>query len=366
MSCWSEQPSETRSGPCTAILGRGYFFLVDVGPGTYRSCHLIGLPLGRLTAVLLTHFHSDHIGELGEVMTFSWIGGRDTKLPVYGPPGIDKVVAGFAQAYEMDGGYRVQHHSPHLDQSCHGFDTRPFALPSHDNSNDSDASVMVLQCFSSGLTVKAFEVDHSPVRPAVGFLFELAGCKVVVSGDTRRCPSLLSNSSQADVLVLDALCCDFLLLASRTFQQCSSCSPSQVEGKANPRPQEGLDLSFQARVLQDITEYHCGVQDCLDIAALVKPQLLLLTHMVPAPDNPLMRQIFLAGLSYPEVMRRGATRMLLGEDGLVVQVQQGRVTTIQSSWRSARKSQWWGSFFQRAFWLLLFILSLVFAVHFKE
>lgn len=68
-------------------------------------------------------------------------------------------------------------------------------------------------------------MDHSPVRPAVGYYFELEGCKVVVSGDTRRCPSLLSNSKRADVLVLEALCCDFLLMASRTFQQ-YSCTPT--------------------------------------------------------------------------------------------------------------------------------------------
>ena len=60
--------TEGRGGPCTAIVGGGgLFFLVDVGPGTYRTCNLIGLPVGRLTAVLLTHYHSDHIGDLGEV-----------------------------------------------------------------------------------------------------------------------------------------------------------------------------------------------------------------------------------------------------------------------------------------------------------
>ena len=94
MNNFRTQPSESRSGPSTAIVGRGVFILVDVGPGTYRSCNLIGLPLGRLTAVYLTHFHSDHIGELGEVMTFSWIGGRQNKLPVYGPRGVEKVTAG--------------------------------------------------------------------------------------------------------------------------------------------------------------------------------------------------------------------------------------------------------------------------------
>ena len=40
---------ENRSGPCTAIVGAGHFFLVDVGPGSYRTCSLLGLPLGRLS-----------------------------------------------------------------------------------------------------------------------------------------------------------------------------------------------------------------------------------------------------------------------------------------------------------------------------
>jgi len=119
--------------------------------------------------------------------------------------------------------------------------------------------------------------------------------------------------------------------------------------------------------VKDITEYHCGVQDCVDIAAQVTPQLLLLTHMVPAPDSALIRQIFFAGLKYPEVMRNGSTKMLLGEDGLVVQVRQGRVTLIQSSWRSARKSQWWLTFLNY-WWMLLFLFVIVFAVvvNYKE
>ena len=62
---------ENRSGPCTAIVGGGCFFLIDTGPGSYRSCALLGLPMGRLTAVILTHFHSDHIGDLGEVALIS-------------------------------------------------------------------------------------------------------------------------------------------------------------------------------------------------------------------------------------------------------------------------------------------------------
>ena len=45
--------------------------------------------------MLLTHFHSDHIGDLGEAMTMSWTNGRPVALDVYGPPGVDRTVRRF-------------------------------------------------------------------------------------------------------------------------------------------------------------------------------------------------------------------------------------------------------------------------------
>jgi glyoxylase-like metal-dependent hydrolase (beta-lactamase superfamily II) len=58
---------EGRAGSCVAIVGCGVFFLIDAGPGSVRNCMLLGLPLKRLTAIFITHYHSDHIGDLGEV-----------------------------------------------------------------------------------------------------------------------------------------------------------------------------------------------------------------------------------------------------------------------------------------------------------
>src|SRR3982750_2282908 len=88
----------------------GHFFIVDAGPGAVRNLGIWRLPLERLDGLLLTHFHSDHIGEVGEASTQSWIAGRKDALPVYGPPGVDRVVAGFQEAYALDRGYRVTHH----------------------------------------------------------------------------------------------------------------------------------------------------------------------------------------------------------------------------------------------------------------
>src|SRR5262249_10187863 len=76
----------------------------------WRQVALSHLPRARLDGVLLTHFHSDHIGELGEVVLQSWVAGRRTPLPVYGPSGVEKVVDGFREAYSQDASYRVAHH----------------------------------------------------------------------------------------------------------------------------------------------------------------------------------------------------------------------------------------------------------------
>ena len=49
------------------------------------------LPLERLEAVLLTHFHSDHIAALPEFNLNSWVLGRPKPLSVIGPAGSEDV-----------------------------------------------------------------------------------------------------------------------------------------------------------------------------------------------------------------------------------------------------------------------------------
>jgi ribonuclease Z len=62
----SPLPDATRAAACTAIVAGGELGLVDVGPGPWETADLANLPTAALGAVLLTHFHSDHIGDLGE------------------------------------------------------------------------------------------------------------------------------------------------------------------------------------------------------------------------------------------------------------------------------------------------------------
>jgi len=88
----SPLPDPTSAAACTAVVASGRVWVVDVGPGSQEVAQLIGVPRAALGGVLLTHFHSDHIGELGEWAMQSWVAGRKEAFHVFGPPGVDTLV----------------------------------------------------------------------------------------------------------------------------------------------------------------------------------------------------------------------------------------------------------------------------------
>jgi ribonuclease Z len=280
----SPLPDAARAASCTAVIAGGHFVLVDAGPGSWEVLDLANLPIGRVDAVLLTHFHSDHIGDLGEATTQSWIVGRAAPLEVFGPPGTAQVVAGFAEAYAADVEYRIAHHGEGaLPRAAAGAVAREIALP---------AGTGATPVFErDGLRVTMFAVDHEPVAPAVGYRFDFAGRSVVVSGDTKKSESVAVNARGADLLVHEAL------------------HPGLVGRAVDAARRLGRDRL--AKLAGDIPGYHASPVEAAEIAQQAGVPHLVLTHLVPAPPNALARRMFLAG-----VADAYDGEVTLGEDGM--------------------------------------------------
>ena len=251
----SPMPDPTRAGPCTVVVAGRQLFVVDSGPGSTKNLSLMGLPPARVNAIFLTHFHSDHIGDLGELMLQHWAGGAATApVPVYGPTGVDQVVAGFEQAYSLDSGYRIAHHGPKVvPPSGFGGAPHPFTM-----ITNGPGLTLIDQ---PDLKVIAFGVDHGPVHPAVGYLFIYKGRRVVISGDTSPSPRVEAVALNADVLVHEGLAPDLVAIQRRA---------ALAHGRAN-----------LAAIFHDILSYHTTPEQAAAIAKSAHVRYLLFTHVIP-------------------------------------------------------------------------------------
>ncbi len=247
-------PDGARSGPCTAVIAGKRLFIVDTGEGAGRVLGRLGVGSAD-TTVLLTHFHSDHIDGLGNVTLQRWVGyNAVTPLPVFGPAGVERVVAGFNEAYALDNGYRTAHHGePVAPPSGAGLQARPFAIP------DGADSVVVVN--DGGLKITAFRVDHGPVKPAVGYRFDYKGRSVVVSGDTSISSTVAAQARGADLLLHDALDPELTRLIHDS---------SLEAGK--PR---------RAKIFADIPDYHAAPEEIATLADKAGVKGLVLTHVIP-------------------------------------------------------------------------------------
>ena len=272
-----------RAQACTVILAGSEFVIVDAGSGSMRKVASNNLPMQNLSAILLTHFHSDHIGDLGEAMMQSWAAGRTQKLNVYGPPGVEKVVAGFMQAYALDTDYRVLHHGEEtMPRSAAAAIAQPIKLKSD------DAAALVFE--RNGLKVLAFKVNHDPVTPAYGYRFEYKGRVVVISGDTAKSANLAKHAVGADLLIHEVIAKNLVEFAAKNFEK-----------SGNKR---------RAKMASDIINYHTSPTEAAEVAATAKVETLVFTHLVPAVI-PQTEPVFTRGVS--EIFKG---KVVIGNDGM--------------------------------------------------
>jgi ribonuclease Z len=224
-----------RAGPSTLVRAGSEFFLVDCGRGALMRAAAVGVGAANLTALLLTHLHSDHITDLSDVITTRWVTTfTRTPLIVVGPPGTAAVVEATVAALAPDIDYRLAHHADITEPPV--VDVREVTAGQAWDAN--------------GVRIVVAPTDHRPVEPTIAFRIEYAEASVVLAGDTVPCPSLDELAAGAGALVHNVIRKDLMALA----------------------PQ---------RRLRDILDYHSSVEEAAATAARAGVGTLILTHYVP-------------------------------------------------------------------------------------
>jgi len=252
--------------------------LVDCGSGVTQRLAEAGVRVPAIDALLVTHFHSDHVVDLWQVLVSGWHQGRKAPLRVLAPPGFARHVAALEAAWAPERAQRL------------AFERRPnpdgFAFAVEEMAAGSRVAV-------GGIEVEAVAVDHRPVEPAFGYVLRAGGLVTALSGDTRPCPALAEAARGCDLLVHEVF----------------------AHGAMPPVP--GLR---DPATIAAVASYHTLSTEVGEVASAIGAKLLALTHIVPPDADP---HLLLA-----DARRQYAGPILVGEDLLAIEV-----AKATASWR---------------------------------
>lgn len=228
-------PDPNRAGPSTLVRAGERLILCDAGRGVVMR--LAGAFAGpaMLSAVLVTHLHSDHLTDLNDVITTRWImSPGPNPITIYGPVGIAFVVDRMMEMLSLDVGYRIAHHDD-LD-----------APPAVDVVEVTPGDTFMV----GDVSVRVGATEHQPVEPTVAFRLEHEGVSVVLGGDGVPCAGLDDLCSGADAYVQTVL-------------------------------REDIVKLFPMQRFLDILDYHSTVEQAAQTATKAGVRTLVLTHYVP-------------------------------------------------------------------------------------
>jgi ribonuclease BN (tRNA processing enzyme) len=183
-------PKSSRAAPAQVVVVKSRLYVFDAGNGVARQLAMAGLDIGKLQALFLTHHHSDHNADIGNLLLLGWAGNLSTQVTVAGPPPLRNAMAKF---FEMN-----------------AFDIR--TRMADEGRRDLKKIVQLKEFAKPGVVyqdervkVTAARVNHPPVANAFAYRIDTPDRSIVFSGDTAPSENLIRLAQGADVLVHEVM-----------------------------------------------------------------------------------------------------------------------------------------------------------------
>jgi ribonuclease BN (tRNA processing enzyme) len=247
------RPRKDRGSTAHAVIVDDVLYVIDCGNGVARQLAAAGVSLPSLRHVFITHHHSDHNADYGNLLWLSWAAGLRTRVDAWGPPPLARMTRLFFEmnGYDIDTRIADEGRVP-LVPLVHVHELTQAGPVLHDER----------------VTVTAALVDHPPVVPAFAFRFDAPDRSIVFSGDTNRCDNLVRLAEGADVLVHETL---WVPAVDRLVAR----------------------VPNAATLKKHIIDSHTSVEDVGRVAAAAGVKTLVLSHLVPADDPTLTEAMWM-------------------------------------------------------------------------
>jgi len=247
------RPRAGRGNTAHAVVVDDVLYVVDCGSGVARQLVQAGIALTTLRHVFITHHHSDHNLDYGNLIMQAWASGLRTRVDTWGPPPLTKMTRLYFEmnAYDIDTRIADEGRVPLMP-----------LVHVHELTQGGP----VLQ--DERVKVSATLVDHPPVVPAFAFRFDGPDRSIVFSGDTNMSDNLVRLAKGADLLVHEAL---WVPAVDRLVARVPNASTLK----------------------KHLIDSHTSAGDAGRVAAAAGVKTLVLSHLVPADDPAVTEQMWM-------------------------------------------------------------------------
>jgi ribonuclease BN (tRNA processing enzyme) len=247
------RPRKTSSASAQVILINGAAYVIDCGDGVARQLVLANVPLPTVRHVFVTHQHSDHNADYGNLLWLAWTAGLRTAVDTWGPPPLKRMTTLFFEMNASDIKTRI-------------VDEGRVPLVPLIRVHELTRGGLVMQ--DGNVKVTAALVRHPPIVPAFGYRFDAADRSIVISGDTAPSDNLIALAKGADVLVHDAMYAPGV--------------DRLVSGVPNA-----------TRLKESIMSHHTTAEEAGRVAQAAGVKTLVLSHLVPAEDPAITEEMWI-------------------------------------------------------------------------
>lgn len=234
-----------RAGAGVLVQYKDVTLQFDAGRATVLRLIEAGVTPLDLSALFITHYHSDHVVDLVDVVLTRWVEQNMRKtgpLRIVVPEGsAARFVSRMMEPYDDDLHVRQKHTGAD--------DLRIDATPFVPQKTPTE----VWRSDDGDVVVEAVLVHHEPVEGAVAYRITTPDGSVVISGDTRVCDEVFSMAAGSNLLIHEAC---------RT---------------------QALANFAKGTALEHIFDYHSDSIVLGEFAARYNIKHLLLTHLIPSP-----------------------------------------------------------------------------------
>lgn len=255
-----------RAQPANALVVGRSVYLFDTGSGVERQMAGAGLSLRDVRAIFISHFHIDHVADLGQVMASRWMFNSYAPLPIIGPPGMQDMV------HDLLAADRVVELAPIGASGPHGKPPIASTVRPMDLASTMDVPTEIYK--DENIRVLAVTNTHyhfAPGSPAAefsrsyAFRIETPGRVYVFTGDTGPSKNVERLARGADVLVSEVI------------------DLGKMEAILKHAPD--LPAAMLPNMLRHMEEDHLTPAEIGKMAAAAGVKEVVLTHVAPGMDG---------------------------------------------------------------------------------